>query len=202
MNDPIAKQNQPKKQVSLKNDNILESFRTIGSSVGKSVAKDVTSQIASDALASLFGTAPNQQGELRPNASVDLGRERIPYPGMRRPEIRTREPWVTPVEPQLRDQIEAVRAELKALASSIKLLNNDIRKSITETPVDPGIYHKNFFERLRSILQLMREQIDDSRTWMALSNTRKQKRGYWGMYKKHGTSFGLSNERTMATQAG
>ena len=69
--------------------------------------------------------------------------------------------------------------------------------------MDPGIYHVNFFERLRSILKVLREQIDDSRTWLALSAQRKQKKlGYWGMFKKHGTSFGLSNERSIATSAG
>jgi len=57
-------------------------------------------------------------------------------------------------------------------------------------------------ERISSILKLLREQVDDSRTWLSLHTNRKQKRGFWGMYKKHGTQFGLSNERTLATQAG
>jgi hypothetical protein len=194
----------PKKQPpKLANDSILESLRTLGSGVGKTIAKDVTGQIASDALSSIFG-GPNapQQGEIRPDTGAQVRPERLPFPGFRRPEVRPRAPYVAPEEPHLKEQIEAIRQELKALASSIKNLNSDIQKTVTEVPVDPGIYHKNFFERLRSTLQLLREQVDDSRTWMSLQNGKKQKKGYWGSYKKHGTSFGLSNERSLATQAG
>jgi len=203
MDNSAFQTNQPKKpQAKPANDSILESLRSLGSGVGRAVAKDVTGKIASDALSSLFGTPAKQQGELRPNASIDMRPERAPFPGFRRPEIRPRAPFVAPEEPHLKEQIEAIRNDLKALAASIKNLSSDIQRTVTEVPVDPGIYHKNFFERIRSILQLLREQVDDSRTWMSLYNGRKQKKGYWGMYKKHGTSFGLSNERTMATQAG
>ena len=202
MDDTAFQGNQPKKPVTPNKDSILESLRTLGTGVTKTVAKDVTGRVAADALSSLFGGAVKRQGELTPDKPVDLRRERAPWPGFRRPEIRPREPWVTPVEPHLKEQIEAVRMELKALAASIKNLNTDVQRTITETPVNPGLYHKNFFERMRSILQTLREQVDDSRTWLSLYNNRKQKRGYWGMYKKHGTNFGLSNERTLATQAG
>ena len=193
----------PKKSQTAHNDSILESLRSLGSGVGKTVAKDVTGKIASDALSSLFGSAPKQtQGELRANNPVDLGRERFPFPGFRRPEIRAREPFISPGEPHLKEQIESVRMELKALAASIKSLNTEIQRTVAEAPVDPGVYHKNFFERLRSILKVLREQVEDSRSWISLQNGRKKKAGYWGSYKKHGTSFGLSNERTLATQAG
>ena len=202
MDNSAFQQNQPKKPQTPHNDSILESLRNLGSGVGKTVAKDVTGKIASDALSSLFGTPPKSQGELRPNNAVNFGRERMPFPGFRRPEMRAREPFVAQPEPHLKEQIDAVRTELKALAASIQNLNTDIQRSITEVPVDPGIYHKNFFERLRLSLKMLREQIDDSRSWLSLYSNRKQKKGYWGMYKKHGTSFGLSNERTMATQAG
>jgi hypothetical protein len=202
MDNSAFQQNQPKKQPVASNDSILESLRTLGSGVGKTVAKDVTGKIASDALASLFGAPIKTQGELKANNPINFGRERMPFPGFRRPEIRPREPYVPQVEIHLKEQIESVRAELKALSASIKSLNTEIEKTISAQPVNPGIYHKNFLDRIRSMIVLIREQIDDSRTWLNLSSSRKQKRGYWGMYKKHGTSFGLSNERSMATSAG
>ena len=170
--------------------------------MGKSIVKDVTGAVASDALSSLFGSPMKKQGELTPNKPLNFQKERMPFPGFRRPEMKAYTPFVKKEEPQLKEQIQAVQAELKALSASIKSLSNDIQKAVTETPVDPGIYHKNFYERIRSVLRLMREQIDDSRTWLNLSSNRKQKKGYWGKYKKHGTSFGLSNERTVATQSG
>ena len=103
---------------------------------------------------------------------------------------------------QLAQQINSIRSELKAIASSIQSLNKDLGNAIAEVPVDPGVYHVNFFERLRSVLKVLREQIDDSRSWLTMHSSRKKKMGYWGMYKKHGTNFGLSNERSLATSAG
>ena len=197
-NQSSPKANQPRQQ----SDSILESLRTLGSGVGKTVAKDVTAKVASDALAAIFGAPVKPQGELRANKPLSFQKERQPIPGLRRPEMTPRAPFVHQEEPHLKEQLEGVRMELKALSDSIQSLNTEIEKAVSDTPVNPGIYHKNFLERIRSVLHLLREQIDDSRTWLALSSNRKQKRGYWGSYKKHGTSFGLSNERTLATQAG
>ncbi len=182
------------------NDSILESLRNLGSGVGKTMAKDVAGKVASDALSSLFG-APPKTGELKANQPVDLKSERQPVsPFLRPPEMRR--PTVHVEEAGIKEQIEAVRAELKALTASMKTLNQEIEQTVNQVPVNPGVYHKNFLDRIRSILKVLREQIDDSRTWLSLSSGRKQKKGYWGMYKKHGTQFGLSSERTMATQAG
>lgn len=182
-------------------DSILESLRSLGSGIGKSVTKDLVGKMGSDALAAVVG-GPQKQGELKPNAPVDMRPERSPFPAFRRPEIQPRAPFVAKEEPRLKEQIEAVRLELKALAASIKSLDAEIDKAVSEVPVTPGVYHKNFFERLRSVLKILREQVEDSRTWLALYSNKKQKKGYWGMYKKHGTTFGLSHERTLATQAG
>lgn len=204
MDDSAFQPQQPKKpQQTPKNDSILEALRGVGSGIGKTVAKDVTGKIASDALSSLFGAPIKQQGgEMRPNSPINMSRERMPFPGFRRPELQPRAPFVAPVEIHLKEQIESVRMELKALSESIKSLDTEVQKAISETPVMPGVYHKNFFERLRSVIKIMREQVEDSRTWLSLYTNRKKKKGYWGSYKKHGTSFGLSNERTLATQAG
>ncbi|MBI5449553.1 hypothetical protein HY948_04545 [Candidatus Gottesmanbacteria bacterium] len=203
MDDSAFQQSQqPKKQpITRSNDSILEALRGIGGGVTKTVAKDVIARSATDALASLFGTVP-KQGEIKPNQSVDmLRRERAPLPRFIRPEVK-RQPYVRVEETNLKPQIDAIRAELKLLASSLKSLNTEIQKAVTEVPVAPGVYHLNFFERLKSMLKILREQIEDSSSWLSLQNNRKQKKGYWGMYKKHGTSFGLSHERNLATQAG
>lgn len=201
MNDPFVQQQQPKKPVRTPvNDSILESLRSIGGGVGKTVVKDVAGQAASDALRSLFGQLP-KQGEFNPNQANDYARERQPMPQMRRPEFAAR-PHIHTEEVGIKQKIEAVRTELAALAQSVKNLHSEISNTVAETPVNPGIYHVNFFERLKGILKILRQQIEDSRSWLLLSTGRKKKMGYWGKYKKHGTQFGLSSERTVATQAG
>ncbi len=200
---PFQQAKPTKKPKAYSNDSILEALRDLSGGVGKTVVKDVAGKVASDALASLFGAIPPKQGELQQNEQIDLGRQEQPQPRFNRPEMS---PVTRPVHEdsqKLAQQIEGIRTELKALAASIQSLNTEIKKAVAEVPVDPGIYHVNFLERLRSILKVLREQIDDSKSWLALSAQRKQKKlGYWGMFKKHGTSFGLSNERSLATSAG
>jgi hypothetical protein len=73
---------------------------------------------------------------------------------------------------------------------------------VSEQPITPGIYHLNYYERLKNVIKAIRLNIEDSRTWLALSTGRKGRKKYWGMYKKHGTTFGLSHERSLATSSG
>ncbi len=188
-------QNQPKKKApAVNNDSVLEALRQMGGGVGRTIAKDVVGKVGSDALTSLFGQVP-RSGELFTN------QPEVQPVQIRRPEI-LRPPMVRVEETNLKPQIEAVRAELKMLVASLKSFNQEVQKAVNEVPVQPGIYHLNFMERLKSIIKILREQIEDSRSWLALSTNRKKQKGYWGMFKKHGTQFGLSSERTIATQAG
>ena len=183
------------------NDNVIESLRDLGTSVPKSLGRDVVGQIPFDVLSSLTGGMP-KTGEMQANEEVT-----IPAHEETQPQVVPRTEWRDRPTSALEDhkmkqQIEAVRTELQALAQSLKNLHTEVEKAITETPVDPGIYHVNFFEKLRSFILSLKEQVDDSRTWLALSTNRKNKAAFWGMYKKHGTQFGLSSERTVSTQAG
>jgi hypothetical protein len=194
-------QNTKKKSITY-NNNILESLRSIPTEIGQ-VAKDLPQDFLNDALSAVFGKpVTNQSGEMQPGQPVEFAAENSPRNQFLKPENISQAP-LSREEAGLKEKIKAVRLELMALASSIKALSTEIEKTISETPVNPGIYHSNFFDRLKSMLKLLREQVDDSRTWLMLQTKRKkQKIGYWGLYKKHGTSFGLSNERTLATQAG
>ncbi len=196
----MTKPQNTKKHVRYANDNILESLRGVGGSVVKTTA-DSAVKIGGDVLGSLFGSMP-KSGELFTKEAPQPEPERIPaVQPIHRPEM-LRKPMPDFEQAKLKQEIAAVRSELKALSESIKNLHAEVAKAVDEVPVEPGIYHVNFFARLKSLLKLLREQIDDSRSWMILSSGRKKKMGYWGMYKKHGTSFGLSGERSIASQAG
>jgi hypothetical protein len=196
---------QPKKKsISYTNDNILEQLRSVSSDVPASTI-DAATKIGTDVLTSIFGGAP-MMGELRPNEAISLGEpqrvEAEPVVHAPRVEVHAAAPNVSELDMQTKQQIEAIRVELKAIAQSLKGLHQEVLTAVETAPVDPGIYHLNFFEQLRSFLKLLRVQLEDSRSWLHTSNSRKKKLGYWGMYKKHGTTFGLSNERSLATSAG
>ena len=197
---------QPKKKsISYTNDNILEQLRSVSSDVPASTI-DAATKIGTDVLTSIFGGAP-QMGELRPNEAISLGepqRVEVEQPIVHAPRLEVHEakPNVSELDMQTKQQVEAIRVELKAIAQSLKGLHQEVQTAVETAPVDPGIYHINFYEQLKSFLKLLRVQIEDSRSWLHASNSRKKKLGYWGMYKKHGTTFGLSNERSLATSAG
>jgi hypothetical protein len=194
----------PKKKPAIyKNDNILEALGGMGGSVVTTTTQEAA-KIGTDVLTSLFGALPSS-GELKPNQSFEFSpapkEEAAPQAAPRVEHMQERD--INALTVETARQIEAVRVELKALAASLKGLHQEIQTSIEQQPVNPGIYHKNFYERLRSFLMILRVQIEDSRTWLATFNGRnKKKLGYWGMYKKHGTTFGLSSERSLATSAG
>jgi len=182
-------------------DNVLESIRGIGTSVGKTVVKDVIAGTGNDIIQSIFGGG-SQSGELKQNQTIEFGQmqEKTPLAQPRYTERFQSIPRSDATE--VKQKIESIRQELKALAQSVKGLRQEISKTVMTMPVDPGIYHLNFFDNLRMYLQAMKEQIDDSKTWLMAGNSRKAKKGYWGMMKKHGTSFGMSHERSAATSAG
>jgi hypothetical protein len=74
-----------------------------------------------------------------------------------------------------------------------------------QAPVNPGIYHQNFFASLRTFISNMRLRIQESRNWLAASNARASKKGksaYWTQAKQSGTKFTLSSERYMVTSTG
>jgi len=190
-----------KKQVgSYKNDNLLEALGSIPSGIGTQATQEV-GKIGADIITSLFGGTP-RSGDLEPNQAIEFGLQQKEPINAVRLESHPTKPNVSELEPQPRQQIDAIREELKALAKSLKNLHTEVQSAISQEPVNPGIYHMNFYEQLRSFIAVLRQQIEDSRSWLTTFNTRKKKVGYWGMYKKHGTTFGLSNERSLATSAG
>lgn len=196
----MIQQSPPKKKTQISNDSILESLRGISQNVGKTVSRDIAGKIPNDVLLSMFGSAP-QSNELHQNQELRVPEHNEQPSAYARPEL-IRRTAVRAEEKDLNLKIDAVRKELAALSASIKSLNTQIEKTVQEIPVQPGIYHLNFYERLKVILIHLRESIDDSRTWLECWTNKKKQKHFWGLYKKHGTSFGLSSERTVATSAG
>ncbi len=190
-----------KKQVHHKNDNVLEALGSVPSSVTSNTVAEF-GKIGSDIVSSLLGSAP-VSGELQPNQAIEFGNQPVEQAPVQ--PIRTenfQRPNVTKIEMETKQQLEAIRTELKALVASLKTLHTEVQNAVAQEDVDPGVYHLNFYEQLRSLISVLRQQIEDSRTWLATFSSRKKKMGYWGMFKKHGTTFGLSNERSIATAAG
>jgi|SRR3989344_897473 len=114
----------------------------------------------------------------------------------------------TDSEKELQHETVQILSELKkqitVLEKSEKAFTKEIAKiKVEQLPAKGGIYYLRFFEWLISVVRGLRVKIDEGRSWLAAFNQRKVKKiGYWKMYKKHGTTFGMSHERTLATQTG
>ncbi len=97
---------------------------------------------------------------------------------------------------KLKEQIVLLEKSQKNLAVEVTKVKVD------QLPKKSGIYYIRFLEWLITVVRQLRMKVEDGRAWLSTFTTRKKKRGYWKMYKKHGTTFGLSHERTLATQTG
>lgn len=103
----------------------------------------------------------------------------------------------------LEAQIQEIIVELKRLASSSKVMQAEFKEvAVDQRIVKPGKYHLSFFQWVLSVVRAARIRIEDSGSWLALFKSKKKDKQYWNMFKKHGTTFGLSNERVVATQTG
>lgn len=185
-------------------ENPLEAIRDITQGVAKGITTDLVGGVAKDTVNQIFGI--KKSGELKPNDAIQLeqlGQVEQPKAAIRPSLPEVPENYLVMAgQQEISRQIESLRQELKVLIESSNLLAKDIEKAVMEMPVSPGIYHVNFFERLRSIIQLLRQQVEDSRTWLLMVTTKRTQKDYWCMYSKHGTTFGLSSERIIATAIG
>lgn len=133
--------------------------------------------------------APRQEAAINYHRDVLHNRERAS-----RGEVR-----------DMNDKVKQLTFEIQQLASSsAELRKNFFESSMNHAPAKVGEYHIHFLEWMILMIKSAREKVEDSNAWL---NTVKGKggkkgKGYWGMFKKHGTSFGMSNERAVATQAG
>lgn len=107
------------------------------------------------------------------------------------------------VEMEVRQQVEQIRMEIKKLLKTSKLVEQSVKDATADqAPVKPGKYHLNFFEFVLSVIKDATRKLEDSVSYGAIFASKKQQSKYWSSYKKHGTSFGLSSERSTATQTG
>jgi len=102
----------------------------------------------------------------------------------------------------LRAELNAIMQEVQKVAESTQSLTEATQASMISAPVEPGIYHINFFESILEFLQSFRKKIDLAVTWMHSTNKRAEKKNYWAQYHKKGTSFLLNPESYSQRSAG
>lgn len=186
--------------------NFLEALTGLSKSAGEEARIQVTKAIVED-LPQAFGFS----GILRPNEALSMADlEAAEKRGERRGEAR----WSNRLEQErmvyLRSendkaaQIQSILAEIAQLTKSMSELGHEVEVAAIQAPVNPGVYHRNFFAQLRSFILDLKKRVVESRHWLATANARasKQKGFFWTQAQKSGTKFLLSQERYMVTTTG
>lgn len=203
------------------NGNPLEVLNDIASDLRRGLTEDLLGKTASDLIsesAELLGLKPRKKisGTLEPNQTLDLSTLEAQTEAQTEDRIVQMETSFRPlsenllfqkneraIEREIETLLLEIKREVKRFDEATKNLENEAAKIIVEeVPPNPGIYHVNFFEWLLGILRNIRQKVEDAGAWLSLLQSKKAKRGYWSMFKKHGTTFGLSSERVVATQTG
>lgn len=109
----------------------------------------------------------------------------------------------TRMESEIRNSVDQIRMEIKKLIQTSKIVEKTVKDATADkAPVKPGKYHISFFEFVLSVVREATRKLEDSASYGAIFTSKKQQSKYWSSYKKQGTTFGLSGERTVATQTG
>ena len=203
-------QTKPKK---IKHTNVLESLKDVGSSTTRSIKKDLFQEASKDFIQQLLGTRPRKvSGEISPGEAIEFKdvfsgkhKENVRLKKQVALERKLREEEKTRTEKksnELKVQLHALIQEVQKLAASTENLAQETQIASMQAPVEPGVYHIIFFEKLLSFVQSFRKKIDDASVWLKASNGRAQKKNYWAKYKKHGSKFLLSPDHYLSRSAG
>lgn len=199
--------------------NPIEAVRDIGTGVASSLVNDVGKGMVSDLWKQMLGTyegatgfVEQLSGELQEGQEIDLASLRKekakPFtiePGInyQRELLHAEKKHAVEDRQAIEVKMQEIIIELKRLTQTSKILQIEFREVTQEQRIpNVGRYHLSFFEWVLSVVKSARMKVEDAGTWLEAVYAKKKKRGYWTMFKKHGTTFGLSHERVVATQTG
>lgn len=196
-------------------------IESIAKGVGDSLTSDLLKDAGKDFMNQLLGfekkveKSKKVSGELQIGEEIDLtelsqnksekapGLDILPGLDYRREILYRRQRVIRENEQQLKAEIHQIQVELKKISASSKILEVQFKDVVVEQHIEkPGKYHVNFYQQILSLLQKARMAVEDAGTWLAALKSKKGQKSYWKMFKKYKTTFGLSNERVVATQTG
>lgn len=102
----------------------------------------------------------------------------------------------------LKLQLHALMQEVYELAKTTQGLGEQVEIATMQAPANPGVYHLIFFEKLLEFMKSFRKKIENASLWLHASNKRAEKKNYWSMYKKKGSSFLLAPDHYLQRSAG
>ncbi len=212
----LKQKHDKKKSKQYIDQNPIEAITNIGSDIKQSFVDDLGKGVVTDLWDQFLGA-----GESRANGSGDMemiAGEEIDLESMRKKDKKAEaQPGIDYAREiiqagkhagventrEMEVKIQEILIEIKQLANSSTELREKVEIiSVEQIAEAPGAYHINFFEQILQWLRDARMNVEDSLAWFHALRSKKAAKQYGKLTKKHGTSFSLSNERTVSTQTG
>lgn len=204
-----------KKQQQRTKQNVLESLKDLGGGVNDTLKNDVFKRTSEDFLKELLGITRAQtkrSGELTRGEPLQMSEAmagKVEENKKLRAQISLERTMSADAQRltqeksnELRVQLQALTNEVQKVAVSTGVLAEQVQVAMIQAPANPGIYHIVFFEKVLAFLQSFRKRINEASVWLGSSNKRAEKKNYWSMYKKKGSSFLLSPDHYLQRSAG
>jgi len=204
----------PKNIKDIRRQNVLESLKDIGGGSTRSLKTDLLKGTSEEFFRQFMGQKLEKKfsGEIIPGETLELNEvfsgkfaenkklqaqivleRRLSEEERIRMEQRSNE---------LKIQLHALMQEVYALAQTTQNIGEEVEVASMQAPVNPGIYHLVFFEKLLDFMRSFRKKIENASLWLHSSNKRAEKKNYWAMYKKKGSSFLLAPDHYLQRSAG
>ena len=111
-------------------------------------------------------------------------------------------------ERNLRADVQALKEEIGQVIKASQKLHHQAEIAVSQEVVNPGIYHINFFSKIKFLIQKViqsKKNIEESVEWLQAQNQRGKKKGkFWSTFtsNKGGSKFLLSSEHYLTRSAG
>jgi len=211
----MDKGNKSKTQKQIRQPNPLEALKDIGTATAKQMRQEA-SKMPSDFMEQLLGIKPqarNFSGELIPGESVEFsdvftGRYEEIQKSKKQIQLERRlvqeeKVRIEKKTNELRMYLNAIREEILILAQKTENLAQETQLASMQAPIEPGVYHVIFFEKLLEFVKSFRKKIEEAGVWLYAANRRAAKKNAWGTrYKQYGAKYLLSSEHYLQRSAG
>ncbi len=194
--------------------NPLESLKDLGTGAAKSLKEDLIEKTPRDFMDQLFGPKPQKySGEILVGESLEI-REIMTGEHEEKQRLRAQltlersirlegQSHMDKKTNELKIQLKAIQEEVLILAQNTEGLAEETQIATMQAPIEPGLYHLVFFEKLLEFIKSFRKRIEEASVWLHSTNTRAAKKNVWGArYRKHGAKYLLSGEHYLSRSAG
>ena len=208
---PATKTNPPV----TRSDNFVESVKDIGSNTLQSLKNDVVKGTAQNIFDQLLGSTktgqvPSENQTITPDLEEYIAeREQNAAEQARSQErlFHQQKQKETQVlfsfaDEKVKKEIEGFRQELAMLVNTMGQVEAQIENAIMDNVTDAGVYHLNYFRKLKTWIVFMRKSLEDASLWLSVAKGRKTQGYFWSQVAKSGTKYSMSHERAVQMGAG